>query len=236
MSPIEKRCQRRETVAFVAPETVDQLAEKMLGIIADRRMTKMHRWLGENGGTPRLFPGLRVWRGGLGGPTTIRARQSVGISLASHQHSFEGIGFSIGREDETEEQVRDRYHHPERQWLGQRRDITVVELDGWPGSPGRDDSIRVEYWNENGVGQETIIAFDDVDPVQEIAWNVKGDVLRQVHLDDEFCTVHGRHIEDAEHVYQSGCVLREATLAEDLAVLADLAARKEAAPTGEAGA
>src|SRR5437868_3564793 len=238
MWPIEKRCQQRDTRAFVAPETVDLLGEKMIGIIADRRMTKMHRYLGEHVWQvpPRLFPGLRVWHGGFGGPTTLRSRQSVGINLASNQHPFERLGFSIGRDNDTEAQVAERYHHPERQWLGQRRDITSVDLHGWPGSPGRDDQIHIEYWNQNGVGQEIVVVFDDLNPVQEIAWDVKGDKARQVYLDDEFCTLHGRHFEDHEHVYQPGrCALRSATLAESLTALAGLAARHETAPDAEGG-
>lgn len=225
MWTIEKRCGQRDTRAFVVPDTVDLLGQKMVGIVADRRMTKMHRYLGEQGGKPRLFLGLRVWHGGFGGPTTLRPGQSASISLASPQHHFEGIGFSVGREDETEEQAAKRYHHPEQQWLGQRRDITLVELDGWPGEPQRDDSIRIEYWNENGVGQETIVVFDDINLVEELAWDLKDDRRREVHLDNEFCTVHGKHIEDPGH-RPAGCTLRTATLAEDLAVLARLAELK----------
>lgn len=227
MSPIEKRCQQRHTVAFVTTDTVDALGAKMIGIIGDRRITKMHRYLGEHGGTPRLFTGLRVWPGGYSGPTTVRPGLSASISLASASRMFEGIGFST-HSDLAEEDIRERYHHPETQWLGQRRDITLVELNGWPGQPARDDSIRVEYWNENGVGQETVLVFDDVDHVQEIAWHVKGDTERRVYMDDEYCTVHGRHVEDPEHGYQRGvCTLRTPTLAENLALLTTLAVRRE---------
>ena len=226
MWPIEKRCGQRDTHAFVTADTVDPLGQKMVGIIADRRMTKMHRYLGEQGGRPELFPGLRVWRGGFGGPTTIRPRESVSIRLASQQHRMEGVGFSIGRDGETEEQAAERFRHPERQFLGQRRDITYVELDGWPGEPRRDDTIRIEYWNENGVGRETVIAFDDLNLVQELAWDIKGDAERQVYLDNEFCTVHNLHFEASGHSWKSGsCVGRPATLAENLTLLASLASQ-----------
>lgn len=228
MWSIEKRCTQRDTRAFVAPETVDLLGEKMIGLIADRRVTKMHRYLGEHGGTPRVSTGLRVWRGGLDGPTTQRPGQSASIHLASDHHPFEGLGFSVGWRDETEQQIRDRYHRPEDQFLGQRRDITYVELAGQPGSLGRDDSIRVEHWNEHGVGQETILVFDDLDPVQEIAWDLKADLERRVHLDDEYCTVHGQHYEDPQHHYRYGvCVLRQATMVENLALLVVLASTNQ---------
>lgn len=225
---IEQRCRRRDTTAFVAPETVDALGEKLIDIVADRRMTKMHRYLGEHGGTPRLFPGLRVWRGGYSGGTTVRSRQSASVSLASAARSFEGIGFHVSRDDASEEQLRDRYHHPEKHWLGRRENVTLVQLDGCPGEPGRNDSIRVEHWNEHGVGQESIIVFDDVDPVQEIAWDLKGDPLRQVYMDDDWCLDHEKHFEDPSHVYRYGtCERRRATLAENIAVLAALAAKVE---------
>lgn len=227
MWPIEKRCQRRDTAAFVAPETVDLLGQKMIGIIADRRVTKVHRYLGDRPGVPTVRTGLRLWHGGFDNATRLRSRVSAGVSLASHQHPFEGLGFSIGLDDETEQQVADRYHHPEKHWLGQRRDITYVELYGWPGGPGRDDRIRVEYWNEHGVGQETLLAFDDIEPIEELAWDVKGDKLRQVFLDDEFCDFHGLHFEHPDHTYGAECTRRKATTAENLRVLAVLAERGE---------
>lgn len=222
MLPIEKRCGLRDTNAFVTPETVDMLADKLIGIIADRRMTKMHRYLGERSSTPRLFPGLRVDRRAYGDGVNRRAGQSVSVYLASEARSLEGVGFSAWRDTEPEEKVAHRYHHPEEQWLGQRRDITFVELDGWPGSPGREDSIRVEYWNEHGVGQETVLVFDDIDVIEEIAWDVKRDPLRQVYLWNSFCDVHGLHFEHPAHKGQ-GCKGRNSTRAEDLAVIAYLA-------------
>jgi hypothetical protein len=223
MWPIEKRCQQRHTVAFVAPETVDLLGEKMIGIIADRRVTKMHRYLGENRGEPDLRLGLRVWSGGFGGPTNLRSGESASIRLASQQHPFEGVGFSVRMPNEDESAARDRYHNPEKHWLGERREITLVELDGWAGEPRRDDRIRVEYWNEHGVGQETILAFDDLDPVQELFWDVKGDRERRVYMDNEFCTVHGRHLEDPQHKYGGDCSLRRATRVENLRALVAIA-------------
>lgn len=217
---IDQRCKRRDTTAFVVAETVDLLAEKFIGIIADRRMVKMHRYLGEHGGEPRLFVGLRVDQRSYS-PVTRRAGEWVGVHLARTGHGLEGVSFGVQR-DETEEQARERYHHPDKEWLGERRNLILVELDGWPGSPGREDRIRIEYWNEHGVGQETILVFDDLDPIQEIAWDVKGDRERQVHLWDEFCDVHGLHFEHPDHK-SYGCRGRRSTRAEDLAVLAHLA-------------
>lgn len=226
MWPIEKRCQQRDTSAFVVAETVDLLADKLVGIIGDRRMTKMHRYLGDHGGTPRLFAGQRPDHRANGGPVNRREGQSVTVYLASQARGLESVGIGIGlHESETEEQVRHRYHHPEEQWLGQRRDITLVQLDGWPGSPCRDDQIRIEYWNEHGVGQETILVFDDVDHIEEIAWHAKGDPERRVYMWDEFCDAHGLHFEHPDH-RAGACKGRQPTLAENLAVLAEIARRR----------
>lgn len=228
MISIEERCKRRSFSGFVAPETIDLLAEKMFGIIGDRRMTKMHRYLGEQSGIPRLFPGLRVWTGGLGTSTTLHSGLFASISLANRSHPFESLGFSVYLSDDSEEEAASRYHDSEKRWLGQRRDVTLVELRGWPGECGRDDQIRIEYWNSNGVGQEIIIVFDDVSPIQELAWDVKGDKERQSYMDEEFCTVHGLHYEDLAHSYSGfGCEFRPATLAENLKLLADLVSSKQ---------
>lgn len=228
MWPIEKRCQRRDTNAFVVADTVDLLADKLVGIIGDRRMTKMHRYLGEHAGTPRLFPVMRVDHGAFGGGLNRRSGRSVHVYLKSQTRGLEGVGFSIDTEGETEDHVAGRYHHPERQWLGQRRNITLVELDGWPGEQGRDDSIRIEYWDEHGVGRETLLVFDDLDLVEEIAWDVKGDSDRHVRMWDEFCDEHSLHFEHPDHE-RSGCKGRQSTRAEDLAVLAHLAHLKDGA-------
>lgn len=221
MLEIEKRCALRDTRAFVTPDTVDLLADKLIGIIGDRRMTKMHRYIGDRGGRPRLFPGLRVDRQAYGDGVSRRAGQSVSVYLAGRGRGLEGIGFGAWRE-EPEEKVARRYHYPEDEWLGQRRDITLVELDGWPGSPGREDSIRVEYWNENGVGQESILVFDDINLIDEIGWDVKGDTDRRVCMWDAFCDDHGMHFEHPDHK-DLGCAGRTSTRAEGLAVLAYLA-------------
>jgi hypothetical protein len=224
MWPIEKRCQQRHTVSFVTSETVDLLGEKMIGIVADRRMTKVHRYLGEDRGTPDVRPGLRVWKGGYGRPTTLRPGQSASVQLASRKYPFEGIGIGVRMPNEDESTARDRYHHPEKNWLGERREITLVELDGFPGSPSSEDRIRVEYWNEHGVGQETTLVFDDLDPVQELFWDATGDKERRVYMDDEFCTAHELHLTDSQHTYRSDtCSTRRATLAENLRALAAIA-------------
>lgn len=227
MWPIENRIGRRDTRAFVAPETVDVLADKLIGIVADRRMVLMHRYLDRPSSDPRLTVGVRVWHGGFGGAVTRRPGEGVGISLAAPTNRILGVSFSVGRHGDGEDKVADRYRHPEKEWLQQRRDMTAVELNGWPGSPGREDRIRVEYWNDDGVGQETVLVFDDMDPVQEIAWDVKGDTERRHFMWNEFCDHHGLHYEHPDHPHNGQCKGRPSTRAEDLAVLAVLAERGE---------
>lgn len=229
LPPIEDRCRLRDTHAFVVADTVDPLADKLLGIIADRRMAKVHRYLGESAGSPRVFVGLRVDQRSFS-PITRLPRQGVALHLAG-QWKLEGL--ALWAEDGSEQAAARRYHHPDKEWLGQRRNITKVELQGWPGSPSREDLITIEHWNEHGVGQETIVAFDDVDLIQELAWDIKGDAERQVHLWDEFCDFHGLHFEHPDHAQRPVCKARQSTRAEDLALLAYLAARVPATTGGE---
>ena len=226
---IEQRCERQTTRAFVTAETVDALANKLVGIMGERRMTATERYLGENAGVPRVFPGLRLWHGGLREAVHHTPGRWIGVwAKGARHHSF---GFGVNR-DETEAQARHRYEHPEENILGQRENITLVELRGWPGQPSPDDQIRIECWNNHGLGFESIVVFDDMDPLQEIAWEVKGDRVREVVLDDEFCETHNLHFEHPDHRY-SGCAARQATRAETLAVLAHLAAIAEQQPPAE---
>lgn len=224
---IEKRCGQHRTGAFVTAETVDPLADKLVGILGDRRMTVVHRYLGKAAGTLRVSPGLRLWRGGFDhNPIGRTPRQRVYVSLMSHAQRTQGFGFSVDRDDETEEDVRRRYNSPEDKWGWERRNLTSVVLTGWPGSPHHEDQIEIEYWNSHGVGQVWTVAFDDLDPLQEVGWLVKGDRERQVQLWDEFCDRHGLHFEHPDH-QRSGCTGRQATLAENLAVLSYLAAHRD---------
>lgn len=221
-SPIEKRCRQRVTRSFVTADTVDLLAEKLVGIIAERRMVKMVRSLGEYAGTPQLFTGLRLWHGGYRDAVKVRPGESVSVWLANQSQRNEHLYFTVGLRTETEQEIHGRYDHPEKQWLGERRDITRVALNGWPGEPRTDDEIRIEHWNEHGFGQETTVVFDDINLIEEIAWDVKGDRERRIYLWDEFCDTHGLHFEHPDHK-AAGCKGRQSTRAEDLAVLAHLA-------------
>lgn len=225
MIPIEKRLGLRDTHAFVVAETVDLLADKLVGVLADRRMTKVHRYLGETSGTPRVFPGLRVDRGSRT-PITRHPGQSVRVHLASQPRRMESVGIWVDG-DESERDAARRYHAPEKEWLGQRRNLTRVELEGWPRSPSTEDRVVIEHWNEHGVGQETVLAFDDVDLIQELAWDIKGDTARRVEMWNETCDHHGLHFEHPDHGQGSDCRPRPSTRAEDLSVLALLAASAE---------
>lgn len=228
MISIQSRAASRHTNAFVTPETIDLLAVKFIGLIGDRRMTKTHRYLTSTTNQPRVFTGLRLDRRGMCEPISHRRRQSVGVHLASQSRGIEGVSFGVSADNDVEEKVARRYHHPEEHWLNRREDITAVEMTGSPGEPARDDSIRIEYWNSNGVGQETIIVFDDIDLLEEIAWDINGDKERQVYMWDEFCTVHHMHYEHHLHDRSAACQGRPPTRGETLAALAANALRNEA--------
>jgi hypothetical protein len=229
VNPIEKRAEQPDTRAFVTAETVDVLAAKFVALIGERRMTKMHRYIRSEGSSPSVYAGLRPDHRGYNGAVNVTPGQGASVRLASNARGLEGAGFSIGRDaDETEEQVRKRYHDGAQ--MDRRTDITYVELTGWAGSPARNDSIRIEYWNEYGVGQETILVFDDIDMINELFWDVTGSKERQVCMWDEFCDAHGFHFEHPSHERNGQCKARKSTHAENLGVLALLAALAEAPP------
>lgn len=224
--PIQKRCAQHTTGAFVTADTIDALADKVVGLLGDRRITQVHRYIGRPTDTPRVSTGLRLWRGGMDDNPVRRApRRSVYVALASRAHRFQSVGFSVLRDDETEQEIRLRYNQPEGHWEG-RRNLTWVHLTGWPGQPHHEDQILIEYWNSNGVGQETIYAFDDLDLINELGWDIKGDPQRHVQLWDEVCEAHDLHFEHPDHV-RAGCQGRQASLADNLAVLTELARRRE---------
>lgn len=223
MLSIEKRTAMRDTCSFVTSTTVDPLARKLIGIVGDRRISLMRRYL-ERNGDPEVRAGLRIDRRGY---SPVDHRLGKGVSIHLRPGIF-GLGFSVQHPSDTEEELRERYHHPERQWLGQRRNIVYVELRGWPGQPQREDLIRIERWNEHGVGEEIIAVFDDVDLLEEVAWDVKGDPVREVHMWDEFCTVHGLHYEHHLHTRGLDCRGRPPTRGETLAALAANALKTEA--------
>lgn len=225
MISIEQRAQSRDTYAFVTFMTVDVLARKLIGMVGDRRMSMMRRYLGDHGGTPDVLAGLRIDRRGFQ-PISHRLGVGVGVHLRPGIH---GIGFSVQRSSETEEQARERYHHPEKEFLGRREELIYVELHGHPGEPHREDRIRVERWNEHGVGEEIIVVFDDVELLEEVAWDVKGDQVREVHMWDEFCTVCSLHFEHHLHHRTAACKGRPPTRGETLAALASNALKAEAA-------
>jgi hypothetical protein len=229
---IEKRAEMRDTCSFVTFMTVDVLARKLIGIVGDRRMTMARRYLGERGDSPTVKTGLRLNQRGYGPPVEHRLGRGVSIHLMP---GIEGIGFSVQRDSDTEAELHERYHHPERHWLGRREDIVYVELRGWPGSPHREDAIRVERWNSHGVGEEIIVAFDDLDPVSELFWEIKGDKVREVHMWDAFCDSHGLHFEHPSHERNGQCKDRKSTRGEDLTVLGLLASIAEAKADATAG-
>lgn len=225
LHPIAKRAEQRDTCAFVTFMTVDVLARKLVGIVGNRRMSMMRRYLGDNGGMPTVTAGLRLDHRGFGDPVNHRLGVGVGINL---RPGINGLGFSVQRLSETEDEVYQRYHNPGKQWLGRREDIIYVELRGREGQPHREDSIRIERWNQHGVGEEIIVAFDDFDLLEELAWDVKGDKAREVHMWDEFCTVCGLHFEHPVHSRSAACKGRPPTRGETLAALSALALKAEA--------
>lgn len=179
MLPLAERLSTRDSLVFVAMDTVDALADRVLGIFGEgREVTRIHTYRHtvpkdptdaqrENRGLQSLtvVTGLRLATlDEVHGP--IKRWESVspvgkGLHIYLSPGLLEGFGFGAYEyESATEEQVIARYHsHVAGDTYSRRRNLTVVEIDGWPGSPNREDRIRIEHWNDHGVCSETLIAF-----------------------------------------------------------------------------
>lgn len=99
------------------------------------------------------------------GPIERRTQaRPAGQSITFHlTPGIEAFGFSAYDNDGTEEDQRARYWaYDPTDVFSARRNIVKVVIDGWPGSPSRNDKIQIEHWNDHGVCKDTIILFDDI--------------------------------------------------------------------------
>jgi hypothetical protein len=167
-SPDRIRNQYNVTAA-VALDTVDPLAERVRNLLAaGRRMTLVRRYV-DHHGSPEVTPGLVL----DGEPRRHGNYGGAGFSVRL-KPGIQGFGFSAYASDgnATEAEVWKRYHAAKDgdHW-SRRRNITIVEVDGGMDNsgPGRSDRLTITHWNEHGVAEEIVVAFD-YGPNEERGW------------------------------------------------------------------
>jgi hypothetical protein len=144
----------RHVHAMVALDTVALLTERVTNLLrAGRRMTTTRRYT-HTGTPPEVVAGLTL----DGRIETWTSSGSAGVCVRL-KSGMSGFGFSAHQgEADTEAEAWKRYHATP----GDRRDLTLVTITGGlPGAgPGRDDRIVVLRWNQYGVCDEQVVAFD----------------------------------------------------------------------------
>lgn len=150
----------------VALDTIDLLAERVLNLLASgRRITLVRRYVSHDG-TPDVFAGLVEEA-----PSRLRRRGDpegawFGVQL---KPGLRGFGFFAyahdGNATEAEVWARYRAGNDESDPFARRSNITLLEIDGGmaESGPGRNDRLVIQHWNEHGVCEEIIVAFDATD-------------------------------------------------------------------------
>lgn len=167
---IADRFKHRDVTVFVAPDTVEALVAHVRGILGeDREMTVITRYrtnyrstqvpVDQGLSTARVLTGMRVAdQSEYRVPVIEHWKQEDPVGQGLHVRLSPGIhGFGFGvhvKDVASEAEARDRYRS------GRYRDLTLVRCDGWPGQPSREDRIEIEHWNEHGVCEDTVIAFN----------------------------------------------------------------------------
>jgi hypothetical protein len=156
---------RRHVEAMAALDTVELLAERVSNLLSHGRrmaMTQRYAWVNR---PPKLSVGLTVreqgaWRQDNAAGFTVRLEG--GSSLLLDVFGFAAYGYEGSA---TEAEAWKRYHAAKadsRVFFERRRNMTCVTINGGlPGDgPARDDLIVIQHWNDDGVCDERVIAFD----------------------------------------------------------------------------
>jgi hypothetical protein len=154
--------------AMVALDTIHPLAKRITQLLNHgRRITIAHRHATYLNDPPKIHARLvvngepRIWDHNWG------AGLNVPLTDGSDGPGFWfGIAAFPGGRYDTEAEVWKRYHASKAESdnpFERRRHMTEVRIVGGVEGfgPGRDDRIVIRHWNENGVCDETVIAFDN---------------------------------------------------------------------------
>lgn len=160
-APIDERAHRHQMRAFVAHDTIEAIVARIEPMVrSGRRMTLMRRYLGSD----EVFDfrtGLTLDTDTPSGGVEIRRQDNpAGMYaqfLLTHVTSF---GVSAYAMDGDEDAVRARWHSEGRR----REDCVLIRITGGAdGAFGYTDKIEITRYNENGVGEQTIVVFDQLD-------------------------------------------------------------------------
>lgn len=149
----------QRVVAACALDTVPLLARRVTNLLSwGRRMSVAHRFLTSE--ALDLKAGLTVDHGQGDRAITFRADDHYASFSVYLTPGLEGFSFAVFASDgnTTEEQVWKRYHSD-----GRNSEITTVNMiGGGEGNraPGKEDRITITYWNQRGVGRQTVVGFD----------------------------------------------------------------------------
>ncbi len=157
-----ERIRTRHTVrAAAAFDTIDAICDRVEQLLAaGRRITLVSRHITDGAMPTTVQPGLVP----DGPPQRWRDGEFAGIVVTLGPPNCR-FGISVGPTSarNTERQVWQRYHAADDSSVFTRRaNMTIVEIKGGlPNSgPARDDQLTIQRWNSDGVGTETIVAFD----------------------------------------------------------------------------
>ena len=162
MIGLAERSKHQDLHVMATMDTMPVIEQRIRNLLRwGRRITIVQSWIhGTDSGNPDVKVGLTI--------DTAAYQGGLRSHRGDDQHGFAvylrpGLsGFSVhayAHEDATEEDAWRRYHNEETRRSNLTRLIIDGGFDGDHG-PRNDDQILIENWNENGVGQRTMIAFD----------------------------------------------------------------------------
>lgn len=159
MLSIEDRLRKREFWAFVALDSMDALIERVRPLFeTGRRMTKVSGY--HSSGMPRVKTGLVLYHEGFRPALLVEERTDPGgnprltgkFFSANLTPSIEGFHFGASASDGTEAEVAARFHS------AKPTDAVLITVHGF--GEGQEDRIEMTRYNEFGVGEDIVIAFD----------------------------------------------------------------------------
>lgn len=187
----EKRWRRRDVRVFAAMDVMDELFERIWGVIGQGRvMNTVSGFVPREGlrslSSLNYATGLRI--GGHEahpeGYSTWRSEDQAGFAVyLTHDRergSLNSVGVGVQQYNAASEvQVQQRWNRVEAAMRAVRsgeaddqaaflasaghRDITVFEVHGRPGQPHREDRIEVLHYNEHGVLWHVVVTFVEPD-------------------------------------------------------------------------